>query len=525
MASPSAVRVRLLFDFPPPAIPQSCMFWFLLDRNRYRVVADLASVIRDRFFYGQRGGLSLYVEECLLPPGESALVVRDNDCIKVKWDASPWEEDTGSTTRIVCQRKKSKKRSCENSDKEEGESGGSVTRKAKKPRRRSSFREDLESLLDPGSEKRSKKKKASNGCTNSNSSTKRPKKRQKRDLKEKTGADDTQRPTWKAPEDKRTEGTTSSEGSDASSESSHESQKGHRAATGRDTPSTGVSVSPRVANAAASGKVNAVSSTGPDTDSRRTSSLKGPDLPSQRTLCASSSDSSDSDTLVIKKALPGADPPNKGLLSEKVHEGPLANPQALGRGLPRGRGDFSWRAQRGHFFRLRGGSRNHGRGRGDGNNYYYSYNADGQKQQQLNESVSNHSTVIQNPLPVKTRDYGSLPLLAAPPQLGRVIAFKLLELSENYSPEVSDYKEGRVLSYDPLTEQLKLEILSHPTKEKEPGKFDLVYEAEDGTNIVEYAVPLDTKITQSWSALIEPRLIVEEGVEPNLPSPPRPSPN
>ncbi|NXG79571.1 COIL protein, partial [Baryphthengus martii] len=150
--------------------------------------------------------------------------------------------------------------------------------------------------------------------------------------------------------------------------------------------------------------------------------------------------------------------------------------------------DNFWRGPRGH--RFHGMMRGQGRGRGANPGFFYNYSSEGQKQRQLNEAATNTSVVVQNPMEVPKRDYSLLPLLAAPPQVGERIAFKRLELTENYIPEVSDYK---VL------------VL-------EPGKFDLVYQSADGTELIEYAVPQDTKITASWDLLIEPRLIVEPPV-------------
>ncbi|NXF08393.1 COIL protein, partial [Smithornis capensis] len=162
-----------------------------------------------------------------------------------------------------------------------------------------------------------------------------------------------------------------------------------------------------------------------------------------------------------------------------------------GRGRGRGAGEENfWRGPRGRGFR--GMMRGQGHGRGANPGFFYNYSSEGQKQRQLNDSATNTSVLVQNPVEIPKRDYSVLPLLAAPPQVGEKIAFKRLELTENYSPEVSDYK---VLVFV-----------------KEPGKFDLVYQSADGAELIEYAVPQDTKITESWDALIEPRLIVEPPV-------------
>ncbi|NXT07038.1 COIL protein, partial [Prunella fulvescens] len=174
------------------------------------------------------------------------------------------------------------------------------------------------------------------------------------------------------------------------------------------------------------------------------------------------------------------------------------------RGRGRGTGeDNFWRGPRGRGFR--GMMRGHGRGANPG--FFYNYSSEGQKQRQLNESATNTSVLVQNPMEIPKRDYSVLPLLAAPPQVGERIAFKRLELTENYSPEVSDYKTFKVSLVCGW-----LSCLFGFSAAKEPGKFDLVYQSADGVELIEYAVPQDTKITESWDALIEPRLIVEPPV-------------
>ncbi|NXD41676.1 COIL protein, partial [Copsychus sechellarum] len=194
-----------------------------------------------------------------------------------------------------------------------------------------------------------------------------------------------------------------------------------------------------------------------------------------------------------------------------------------GRGRGRGtREDNFWRGPRGHGFR--GMMRGHGRGANPG--FFYNYSSEGQKQRQLNEAATNTSVLIQNPVEIPKRDYSALPLLAAPPQVGERIAFKRLELTENYSPEVSDYKTpsskqpkhqtglDRCLwqTFEVFLVCSSLSCVFGFSVAKEPGKFDLVYQSADGEELIEYAVPQDTKITESWDALIEPRLIVEPPV-------------
>ncbi|NXS14150.1 COIL protein, partial [Neodrepanis coruscans] len=109
-----------------------------------------------------------------------------------------------------------------------------------------------------------------------------------------------------------------------------------------------------------------------------------------------------------------------------------------GRGRGRGAGENFWKGPRGRGFR--GMMRGQGHGRAANPGFFYNYSSEGQKQRQLNEPATNTSVLVQNPVEIPKRDYSVLPLLAAPPQVGEKIAFKRLELTDNYSPEVSDYK-------------------------------------------------------------------------------------
>uniref|UniRef100_A0A3B3DHP8 Coilin N-terminal domain-containing protein n=1 Tax=Oryzias melastigma TaxID=30732 RepID=A0A3B3DHP8_ORYME len=78
----SLIRLRLLFDYPPPAVAGCRMCWLLVDLNACRVVADLEGLIRDKFEFSRGSILSLFVEDCYLPHTESILVVRDNDSVR-----------------------------------------------------------------------------------------------------------------------------------------------------------------------------------------------------------------------------------------------------------------------------------------------------------------------------------------------------------------------------------------------------------------------------------------------------------
>nr|XP_019959220.1 PREDICTED: coilin-like [Paralichthys olivaceus] len=85
---------------------------------------------------------------------------------------------------------------------------------------------------------------------------------------------------------------------------------------------------------------------------------------------------------------------------------------------------------------------------------------------------------------------------------------QLLELGENYTPEISEYKEGKIVSFDLTTKQIELELLHASQAPVEPGKFDLVYQNADGSESVEYAVSRGAWVTERWDSLLEPRLII-----------------
>ncbi|GCB65605.1 hypothetical protein scyTo_0007755, partial [Scyliorhinus torazame] len=234
-------------------------------------------------------------------------------------------------------------------------------------------------------------------------------------------------------------------------------------------------------------------------------------------LSEASSDSEDSESGKSGSKLTGADTVTPGKAGNEgrqatanVQPGQVGNGKfghGNGRGRGRGFGGFPWgvRQQCGVL---------RGRGRGAGIFYYNYENSQEPKPGESKETVTNKHVVVENPPEVPKKDYSKFPLLAAPPQVGERIAFKMLELSENYTPELSDYKEGRLLSYNASTQQVELCVDSISTENsKEPGKFDLIYQTESGEDVVEYAVTREPQVSESWSSLVEPRLIVTPAAE------------
>ena len=95
------------------------------------------------------------------------------------------------------------------------------------------------------------------------------------------------------------------------------------------------------------------------------------------------------------------------------------------------------------------------------------------------------------------KDYTAYHLVSeSGPRVGDVIAFKHLDLGENYTPELSDYKEGKVLEVDE-NKSVVFEMITQ-SKVKKNGRFEM----EESQSID------DEKHKRfSWNELIEPRLI------------------
>ena len=70
---------------------------------------------------------------------------------------------------------------------------------------------------------------------------------------------------------------------------------------------------------------------------------------------------------------------------------------------------------------------------------------------------------------VKEKDYSSFPPLSAVPGVGAVVAFKVMELSADYTPGVSAYKEGKVLAVE--GQKLSIELVAGIIRRS--GRFEL----------------------------------------------------
>ncbi|XP_026566959.1 coilin [Pseudonaja textilis] len=564
------VRLRLLFDYPPPVSPACGLCWLLVEPNQVRLITDLISLIREKFGFSRHARLNLFLDGALLPPTESARLVRDNDSLRVRLEeivgVNCYNTVTnGSSSLSRRQRKRQRKLEAKVSESEDTEPN-----KRKKSNWNFEDQEEKSTNIQDSVTLGIKKKAAperrhtiDTECEDDNSHSKKPRgkndQRKEQDAKKEKKKKASTFPsrsisqkTEKSLSQKSTKGNTIAQTNAkkyiSSSESSTTSDSDHVAPATKQTnthASKGASqqinkpqlVSLKTLSAGkhkdkvslktGQTKKTKSQSSSSDSDSSSEEKQQSSNLRNKqpyqkqgtvtghsskaesKSSSSESDDSSESETSALKKQKVNA----TGNLSVRGNDdkqlsdvscGLASNLRENGKG--RGRGEAPlWRGPR--VRGCRGVTRD--RGRGERIHFFYNHSSEDQKEKQLNEAATNASVVIQNPVEAPKKDYSGLPVLVAPPQVGQKIAFKLLELTENYTPEVSDYKEGKIVSWNPINKQLDLEILSFSSVAKEPGKFDLIYQSEDGSKTIEYAVSQDRKITESWEALIEPRLIID----------------
>ncbi|XP_017306556.1 coilin isoform X1 [Ictalurus punctatus] len=642
-SSLNAVRVRLYFDYPPPSMPDCRMSWVLVDLNKCRVVADLCSVIRQKFDYSRKTVLDLFIENCFLPPAENIYLVRDNDSIRVKV-SSVYSECVGKK-RCREEEGSFQAPAKKNRHEENGvaQAAGATKKKkrhkAKKKKRdekqlesgdafKAAFPDKEPSSSKAQTEKSSKKASASSVLTNGKAISSGPHNKSsdssdsseevtqkpsplkskskhtqvaasKRHAVRKTSSSDSSssedekvlvkkppkpctslktctstktskeqtssvapKSTTNSTAAKKTQKESSSDSSSSDDEASAAARRANVPAKSTTTASkpqpqtTAASSSEEDDSRKGGSKTASLLQTGPPLSSRQGEASKNPmskkpsaNSKTSKTQTTTSDSSSSSEDEACKANVPTTPKPFKTARAQTqpcsdpcavVENGVIWTPSTpvgtmvqdnkdkaessescssdtelvikrpnplLVAGLtPRGRG-------RGFPDRVkgRGGVRGgFGRARGTPWKQNFHHDYDNEVQRKQKEIQTNKSLVLQNPPePSPKRDYSTLPLLAAPPAVGQKIVFKLLELTENYTPEVSDYKEGKIIGFNHSTNMIELELLMQSQARTEPGKFDLVYQNPDGTERVEYAVTLGSQLTERWESLLEPRLIVQ----------------
>ncbi|XP_071949306.1 uncharacterized protein [Antedon mediterranea] len=138
---------------------------------------------------------------------------------------------------------------------------------------------------------------------------------------------------------------------------------------------------------------------------------------------------------------------------------------------------------------------------------------EGEEIQEMNIEVLRNQEiqkeVVEKPTnlpPPPSRDYSKLNPLIGPPRVGDVICYKILELSASYMPEVSAYKEGKVIEYDATSQSVTLELCEGFTSSenmKREGRFEMELDEEYIQDKTEH----ENVVSVQWSAVMAPRLI------------------
>ncbi|CAF0894321.1 unnamed protein product [Brachionus calyciflorus] len=122
-------------------------------------------------------------------------------------------------------------------------------------------------------------------------------------------------------------------------------------------------------------------------------------------------------------------------------------------------------------------------------------------------------------------DYEKFEALNTAPRVGDKIAFKILEISSNFTPEISGYKNGEVLEFDQNTNEVTLKLYSKFNSVlKRSSKFSVVFDEtedemtrlkknenqpEQDGNLEDFEEPELLKV--DWRNLINVKLLPKNG--------------
>lgn len=102
--------------------------------------------------------------------------------------------------------------------------------------------------------------------------------------------------------------------------------------------------------------------------------------------------------------------------------------------------------------------------------------------------------------PPKGKDYSRYPRLKSPPEVGAIIAFKVLDLDYYYRATVSDYKEGKVVRYSSVNGMIRIELKDAEARNTYRGSRGLGETEGD-------LPPMHEEVELLWTELIEPVML------------------
>ena len=124
----------------------------------------------------------------------------------------------------------------------------------------------------------------------------------------------------------------------------------------------------------------------------------------------------------------------------------------------------------------------------------------------VNESNSQGDTTINHNKTKVVKDYSKYPSLQGAPRIGDKIAFKILELSLSYTPEVSDYKEALIQDIEQSTGVTQL-LLSEDSRKRITGDGDPISRRFELEEDEEDERQFESIIEMNWKELVEPKLL------------------
>lgn len=479
------VRVRLAFEEPPPGVERRC--WYLFDSSSCRVVADFRHLVARRF-YGSYPSttLSLAIDGFVLPPGERIEIVRDGDLIRITLNRTG--SQTGhSTMSSLMDRKQHKRAKNSSSDTDSSfdfkqsftkpvANGVKSTMPVKKKEPSSSninptvswsstscsSSSDSETKFQCKTKMSSiSKPSANNQCTNrisrqSAANSSRPK----------------ALPDQKAlPNQTRTRSSTA-----------HSGKKKFNHSLRPETPWNLVQrVSAMQQPVSSSYAIN-----------KTCSKAKAPAQQTQKTHIHF--DSSESEDEQEERPHKATEVPLVSTSSRNVRKHMTNRQTANVKSKPQTVGGHSDVVT--HKSTI----------------YVNESMLSKSKETDQAEQPANEGIRRQLQLPLK--DYSTYPLLQGPPRVGDMIAFKMLELSNDYSPVISPYKEASVLAYHADASVVEMQLTADcfaavkAMKPKGGRKFDLV----DPNEVEEEGQEQDEDdvtdlVSVELSSLLEPRLM------------------
>uniref|UniRef100_A0A3Q2XLX1 Coilin n=1 Tax=Hippocampus comes TaxID=109280 RepID=A0A3Q2XLX1_HIPCM len=472
------IRVRLHFDYPPPAVVDCRMCWLLVDLNTCRMVSDLESIIRDKFEFSRQSIINLFIDDCYLLHTESIYVVRDNDRLRVKVDC------VSHLNGKLSENCKSRQRL--NKPNLSGEKVTCVEWMGKKRKK------NCEEILEVDINKRP--------LLEEHNDLKNKRLKKKRQKVEGNGLIATDHPAFSLPPNHK-------------DQPNSKVKKIPRQSKSQNTQSPSYNRNGCVQD-------DAPNATGPSLLAKVSSASKIPSrtLPAKKCSPSSSdTDSSDEDDTVDPK------PKNKDSTDAKLRLNQNSSHKQLNC------------AQKKHSSASVTPSDQIATSQESCDINGFGDLANPQPSQQQSLSVSrDHQYFVFHEFdnviifhvqlgPLKctgigeisfvslftSQDYSAMPLLAAPPQVGQKIAFKVNSFFSLHELNgIISFSKGKIVSFDPTTKQIERELLSTVQAPSEPGKFDLVYQNPDGSETVEYALSRGSRVTERWESLLEPRLMI-----------------